>query len=140
MFGKYRKLGQTEIEFPLDCKISLIKCKTISSFILPLNYFQTWKIEEGEKEQEEIAIPPNPRSHHHPQPQITPVSSHPSTDEIASPKNTHPKRESSSTLHLKNLTTSSPVRLPPLFKPILAGDAQNHPSIHGPAVACKPLH
>ena len=48
------------------------------------------------------------------------------------PENTHPKRESSSTLHLKNPSTSSPVRLPSLFKPILAGDAQNHPSTHGP--------
>ena len=63
VFGKHKKLGQMEIEFPVDCKISLIKCKTISAFILPSNYFQTWKIEEIEKEQEEIAPPPNPRSH-----------------------------------------------------------------------------
>ena len=47
-------------------------------------------------------------------------------------ENTHPKRKSSSTLHLKNPSTSSPVRLPSLFKPILDGDAQNHPLTHGP--------
>ena len=139
VFGKHRKLGQTEIEFPIDCKISLIRCKTISAFILLSNYFQTWKIEEREKEKEEITLPPNPRLHHRPQPQVAPVSSHPNIGEIAPPENTHLKRESSSTLHLKNPSTSSPVRSPSLFKPILAGDAQNHPSTHGPAVACKPL-
>ena len=83
VFGNYRKLGQTEIKFPVDCKTSLIRCKTILAFILPLNYFQTWKIEEIEKEQEEIAPAPNSRSHHRPQPQITPVLSYPNTDEIA---------------------------------------------------------
>ena len=56
-----------------------------------------------------------------------------------SSENTHPKRGSSSTLHLKNPSTSSPIRSPSLFKPILGSDAQNHPSTHGPAVACKPL-
>ena len=123
VFGKHKKLGQTEIKFPVDCKISLIRCKTISVFILPSNYFQTWKIEEREKKQEEIAPLPNPRSHHRPQPQIVPVSSHLSTDEIVPPENTHPNRESSSTLHLKNPSTSLPVKLLSLFKPILTDDA-----------------
>ena len=85
VFGKHKKLGQMKIEFPVDCKISLIRCKTISAFILPSNYFQTWKIEEIEKEKEEIAPPPNSRSHHRPQPQIAPVLSYPNTDEIAPP-------------------------------------------------------
>ena len=121
-----------EIEFPVDCKISLIKCKTISAFILPSNYFQTWKIEEIEKEQEEIAPPPNPRSHWS---HRTPTPARSRLLKI----HTRRERESSSTLHLKNPRTSSPVRSPSLFKPILAGDAQNHPSTHDPAVACKPL-
>ena len=143
VFGKHRKLGQTEIEFPVDCKISLIRCKTISAFILPSNYFRTWKIEEREKErereQEEIAPQPNPRSHHRPQPQIAPVLSYPNTSKIAPPENTHLKRKSSSTLQLKNPSTFSPVKSLSLFKPILVGDAQNHPSTQGPAVTCKPL-
>ena len=38
-----------------------------------------------------------------------------------------------------NPSTSLPVRLSSLFKPVLVGDAQNHSSTHGPAVAYKPL-
>ena len=37
VFGKHRKLGQTEINFCIDCKITFLRCKTISSFILPSN-------------------------------------------------------------------------------------------------------
>ena len=37
VFGKHRKLGQTEINFCIDCKITLLTHKTISSFILPSN-------------------------------------------------------------------------------------------------------
>ena len=53
VFGTYRKLDQTEIILPVDCKISFLTRKTISIFILPSNDFQTWKIEKREKEQEE---------------------------------------------------------------------------------------
>ena len=38
VFGKHRKLGQTEINFCVDCKITLFPCKTILGFILPLNH------------------------------------------------------------------------------------------------------
>ena len=37
VFSKHRKLGQTEINFYVDCKITLITRKTTSSFILPSN-------------------------------------------------------------------------------------------------------
>ena len=73
-----------EIEFPVYCKTSLIRCKTISTFILLSNYSQTWKIEESEKEQEEIAPPPNPS--HCPQPQIALASLHPNTNKITPPE------------------------------------------------------
>ena len=38
VFGKHRKLGQTEINFRVDRKITLLARKTISGFILPLNH------------------------------------------------------------------------------------------------------
>ena len=37
VFGKHGKLGQTEINFCIDFKITLLTHKTISSFILPSN-------------------------------------------------------------------------------------------------------
>ena len=55
VFGKHRKLGQTEINFRVDCKITLLTRKTISGFILPSNDFHARKIEKREKQQEEIA-------------------------------------------------------------------------------------
>ena len=71
VFGKHRKLGQTEISFCVDCKITLPSRKWISVYILPSNDFHPRKIEEREKQQEEIApeatpdrtTAPNPRSH-----------------------------------------------------------------------------
>ena len=38
VFGKHRKLGQMEINFCVDCKITLFPRKTILGFILPLNH------------------------------------------------------------------------------------------------------
>ena len=37
VFCKHRKLGQTEINFRIDRKMTLLACKTLSSFILPSN-------------------------------------------------------------------------------------------------------
>ena len=45
VFGKHRKLGQTEINFRVDCKIPLPSRKWISVSILPLNGFQHSKRE-----------------------------------------------------------------------------------------------
>ena len=56
VFGTYRKLGQTEIILRVDCKIRSLTRKTISGFILPSNDFHPRKIEEREKQQEEIAV------------------------------------------------------------------------------------
>ena len=50
MFGRYRKLGQTELIFCVDCKIRLEGCKTILGFILPSNELHPRKIEERERE------------------------------------------------------------------------------------------
>ena len=52
VFGRYWKLGQTELVFCVDCKIRHFGHKTISSFILPLNDFHPRKIEERERERE----------------------------------------------------------------------------------------
>ena len=46
VFGRYRKLGQTELVFYVDYKIRLEGCKTISGFILPSNELHPRKIEE----------------------------------------------------------------------------------------------
>ena len=54
MFGKHRKLGQTEINFRVDWKITSHTRKSISGFILPLNDFHPRKIEEREKQQDRI--------------------------------------------------------------------------------------
>ena len=37
VFGKHRKLGQTEINYRIDRKMTFLACKTLSSFILPSN-------------------------------------------------------------------------------------------------------
>ena len=37
VFGKHKKLGQTEMNFRIDRKMTLLACKTLSSFILPSN-------------------------------------------------------------------------------------------------------
>ena len=71
VFGTYRKLGQTEIIFSVDRKICPFTRKTNLGFILPSNDFHHRKIEEREKQQEEIALEatldhtttPNPRLH-----------------------------------------------------------------------------
>ena len=38
LFGKHGKFGQMEINFRVDCKITLTACKTILGFILPENH------------------------------------------------------------------------------------------------------
>ena len=71
VFGTYKKLGQTEIIFSVDRKICPFTRKTNLGFILPSNDFHHRKIEEREKQQEEIApeatldhtTTPNPRLH-----------------------------------------------------------------------------
>ena len=71
VFGKHRKLGQTEIIFHVDYKITPTSRKWISSCILPSNDFHPRKIDEREKQQEDRApeatpdctTAPNPRSH-----------------------------------------------------------------------------
>ena len=71
VFGTYRKLGQTKIILCVNYKIRPVTHKTISGFILPSNDFHPRKIEEREKQQEEIApkatldrtTAPNTRSH-----------------------------------------------------------------------------
>ena len=50
VFGKHRKLRQTEINFRVDCKITLPSRKWISVSILPSNDFHPRKIEERERE------------------------------------------------------------------------------------------
>ena len=69
VFGKHRKLGQTEINFRVDCKITLLTRKTISGFILPSNDFHPRKIEERERNskkrshQKQPQTTPNPKLH-----------------------------------------------------------------------------
>ena len=56
VFGRYRKLDQTELVFCVNYKIRLEGCKTISGFILLSNELHPRKIEERERERErEIA-------------------------------------------------------------------------------------
>ena len=55
VFGRYRKLGQTELIFCINCKIRLEGCETISGFILPSNELHPRKIEERERNSKEIA-------------------------------------------------------------------------------------
>ena len=53
VFGKHKKLGQTEINFYLDRKITLSSQKWISVSILPSNEFQDSKTKrERERERE----------------------------------------------------------------------------------------
>ena len=49
MFGNNKKLGQTEINFRVDCKITLLSWKWISVSILPSNDFHPRKIKERER-------------------------------------------------------------------------------------------
>ena len=123
MFGKHRKFGQTKINFRVNRKITHLASKAISDFILPSDQLHS------SQTLSKLSCDRAPQNKTHQMVSFHRLSSSPLTH---TPENTHSKRESSSTLHLKNPSTSSPVRLPSLFKPILAGDAQNHPSTHGP--------
>ena len=75
VFGKHRKLGQTEINFHVDCKITLLTRKTILGFILPSNDFHPRKIEEREREKQQgdRTRSMSRRTQHRPQPQIAPL-------------------------------------------------------------------
>ena len=55
VFGEHKKLGQTEINFRVDHKITLTSQKWISVSILPLNEFQDSKKkrERGESKKRE---------------------------------------------------------------------------------------
>ena len=50
VFGKHIKLGQMEINFHVDLKITLLARKTNSSSILPSKDFHPRKIKEREKQ------------------------------------------------------------------------------------------
>ena len=118
VFDRYKKLGQTELVFYVDCKIRLEGCKTISAFILPSNELHPKKMEEREREKSAQIAPP-PQITPPPQPQIAPVLSHPSaaeiTPQIASPRLRRCHRPLDRTLivSISAPHTQTPVRGPP---------------------------
>ena len=78
VFGKLKKFGQMEINFRVDCKITLFWCKTILAFILTSNQLQDSKMkrERGRehihhrpaklRHRSPITDPSSPIPHHRP--------------------------------------------------------------------------